>query len=190
MSLFLGIRAKGTETVHSEPHPRIQVKLLSGKARGLYLKCHYAFFALWTLYWTWRWRPDWLYVSDPSACPIASLVKVFSKVRILYHEHDSPDPQAVSRGWMRLVYRARRSLAQRAALCVLPNSHRMESFQTDMQRRDGVYCVCNYPARSEISPQREAASSRKMTFLCIKDLLFLSDCLYRSSMRCAPARRT
>jgi glycosyltransferase involved in cell wall biosynthesis len=124
------------------------------RSGGWRQKVHYARFLLWVVSWTLRWRPSWIYASDPLACPIALLLSFMPGVRVVYHEHDSPMPDAErdprTTRFMRTALGARRRLVRRAALCVLPAESRALRFQDTFQRAR-VLTVWNCPRRTEAS---------------------------------------
>ena len=95
-----------------------------------------------------EWQPDWVYVSDPLACPAALAIGQLLDTRFIYHEHDSPALDAGTQSaFMRVVLSARRAVAARAALCVLPNDERAEisasrpDVVTESSRCGTVRCV-------------------------------------------------
>src|SRR5262249_1654651 len=79
-------------------------------------------------------------------------------VRVVYHEHDSP----ASKGslFVRLSMYARRMLAHRAKMCVLPNRKRAERFDTEVGKSSNGHqpsiVVWNCPSVEEISAPRAA----------------------------------
>jgi glycosyltransferase involved in cell wall biosynthesis len=146
--LFLGTGAAGAGALRFRPHPNIQVRQIPVCSAGWRQKLHYLRFCLWVVAVTLRWRPKWVYASDPFACPVCLLLSRIPKVRIAYHEHDSPQESSVSQ-FMRGVLWCRRVLARSAALCILPNQQRAESFMTETGAAD-VLCVWNCPRRDEV----------------------------------------
>src|SRR5689334_14172879 len=89
--LFLGTGALGADQLKFPRHPKIRVKQLPFCAAGWHQKLHYALFGLWALFWVLFWRPQWIYASDPLSCPVAALLSFVPGLRVLYHEHDSPN---------------------------------------------------------------------------------------------------
>src|ERR1700748_1528718 len=77
--LLLGVANTLTCNLQFPIHPRIHVKMTRFVEGGLRQKLNYLSFALYTVYWTWRWRPSWIYASDPLSCPIVSLVQKVTK---------------------------------------------------------------------------------------------------------------
>ena len=155
--LFLGREMDDTGDLRFPSHERITVKRLPSVSSGTWQKLHYLTFVLWAMRWTLRWRPDWVYVSDPLACPAAFLLSFLPGVSALYHEHDSPAPAAHAKeesAWMRVVRHGRRQLVQRAEVCVLPNEQRAQHFAEETEvPTSNVQCVWNCPARGEAKPR-------------------------------------
>ena len=151
--LFLGTGAWGADALRFPPHPNIRVRCLDFCRPGWRQKLHYFYFCLWVLGWTLLWRPNWVYASDALVCPAALAVGCLPRLRLLYHEHDSPDgPPAGS--FQRFVRWARQRVARRAACCVFPNEARLERFKAETGTRQGVLCVWNCPSGSEVAPRR------------------------------------
>jgi len=122
--------------------------------------------AVQTLWATLRWRPDWIYVSDPLACPAALPLAYLGSWQILYHEHDSPkaDESRNHRPFMRAVLGSRSMLARKAALCVLPNAKRAEMFKARTGITHAALTVLNCPSLEEISPGHSSADSGFIVF--------------------------
>jgi glycosyltransferase involved in cell wall biosynthesis len=164
---FLGTDALA-DSLRFPRHDRVEVRLMPFQAGGWRQKVHYARFALWVMATAASWRPSWIYASDPLSSPIALLLKQLLGMRVVYHEHDSPSPQA-SEGlagtrFVRLVMKARRALAQKADVCVLPNAERARLFTSATGRSD-VLTVWNCPARSEIASGHHEASGQTLRVL-------------------------
>jgi glycosyltransferase involved in cell wall biosynthesis len=136
---------------------RVRVALMPFEPGGWRQKVHYAQFASWVAAEARQWQPDWVYVSDPLACPAALALRPLTSARFVYHEHDSPAADAGAQStFMRVVLRARRALAARAELCVLPNDERAEIFKEQTGRTGDVVTVWNCPMRGEAGARREA----------------------------------
>ena len=69
--LFVGIRALGIDRLQLPPNPRIEVRLMDYCSRGWRQKLHYARFCLWSIWLVLKWKPRWVYASDPLSCPAA-----------------------------------------------------------------------------------------------------------------------
>ncbi len=166
--LFLGTGAHGANDLRFPPHPRITVRQIAFCPAGWRQKLHYLRYALWVLYWTVRWRPRWVYASDPLVCPIARVVSYLPGIRVIYHEHDSPTPipadgttlpvEAARPGrFQRWVLRSRKAVARRAELCIIPNEVRLRHFAAETGVNGTAHCVWNCPSREEVKriPQVE-----------------------------------
>jgi len=88
--LVLGVGWRGTEALRFVPHTKIGIRLLKYCPPGWRQKLHFIGFGFWTLGWVLRWRPKWIYASDPFSCPIALALTFLPGLRVVYHEHDSP----------------------------------------------------------------------------------------------------
>jgi glycosyltransferase involved in cell wall biosynthesis len=156
--LFLGTGALGADALRFPPHPNIRVRYLEFRRPGWRQKLHYFYFCAWVLGWTLRWRPSWIYASDPLVCPAVLPLCWLPCVRVLYHEHDSPEGPPAG-GFQRLVRWARKQAARRAACCVLPNEARLERFKAETGTRQDVFCVWNCPASAEVASPRTPADN-------------------------------
>ncbi|MCI0390834.1 MAG: glycosyltransferase [Acidobacteria bacterium] len=159
-ALFLGTGSLGADSLRFKSHERIEVRQMSFSPAGWRQKLHYARFVLWTLWWTLRWKPEWTYASDLLSCPVAMLSNILSGARVIYHEHDSPPPSKESI-FKKLNFEARRRLAHRAELCVLPNQQRAERFVADVNKsvnnsRQAPVVVWNCPSVEDVTPPRPA----------------------------------
>jgi glycosyltransferase involved in cell wall biosynthesis len=158
--LFLGTGSLGANVLCFPPHKRIEVRQLPFSPAGWQQKLHYLRFGFSALWWTLRWQPAWVYASDLLSCPVALLLSLLPGVRVIYHEHDSP---ASSNGslFRNMSLAARRRLARRAKICVLPNKRRAERFDGEVNRssnngHQSTFIVWNCPSLEEISTPRQA----------------------------------
>jgi glycosyltransferase involved in cell wall biosynthesis len=152
--LLLGIRKPDDPPLDWPSRRGITLRQLSPARGRWHRKLHYAVFAFWVLTWVARWRPRWLYASDALSCPVALGLSFWPGVEVVYHEHDAP--QLRSRGIpRRLVLWARRKLAERARVRVLPNHHRAEHFTRHVANHRPTFSVWNCPSLSEISRPRD-----------------------------------
>jgi glycosyltransferase involved in cell wall biosynthesis len=154
--MFLGLRGGSTAGLSFPHHPRISVRRMGDSEPGIRQKVHYLRFCCWIIWTVICWRPQWIYASDALSSPAAVVLSAFKQLRILYHEHDTPaeknsdaSPASV---FMKLILRARRTLAQRAEICVLPNEQRRSAFTADTHRRGDSFCVWNCPSRADAEP--------------------------------------
>ena len=151
--LFLGTGSHGADALEFPPHPNVRVKRLPFCPAGWRQKLQYVQFAFWVFLWLLLWRPQWIYVSDPLACPIALLLSFVPGLKMLYHEHDSPNlnwKHHASR-FESFVLRTRCKVAERASLCVLPNERRAQCFKRETDAHRLVLRVWNCPALEEVS---------------------------------------
>jgi len=156
--VVMGAVTAGTESIVMERHAGVRVRCMGECAPGWRQKLHYLQFAFWCLYWALRWRPDWIYASDPMSCPVALLASLGDLRRVIYHEHDEPvSAKAGGRDSVfgRIVNRARHVVGRRASLCIIPQANRLRAFVRQTGRRGHSVCVWNCPRRAEASVQRE-----------------------------------
>ncbi len=148
--VLLGSDAFSTQNLRLSAHPRILAKNLSlAKAGGL-VSLQYIYFFFWCLYWTCTWRPAWIYASDPLVLPAVWLVRKFTNARIIYHEHDSPNPVRARSWFMTAVLMCRKNLAKEVELCILPQQERLIDFTKTTGRQRPTICVWNCPRLGEI----------------------------------------
>lgn len=157
----LGIDARGTQDLAFAAHPAIDVRRRRAARGGWRQKLHYVAFLAWAWAHALRWRADWIYVSDPLATPLGLFASAIPGSRVLYHEHDHPGP-ARSR-FFRWIMAARRRLAHRAGLCVLPNAERAEAFTRETGRTAAVHCVWNCPRLAEVPPAKAPSPGPSLT---------------------------
>jgi glycosyltransferase involved in cell wall biosynthesis len=151
--LFLGTGAfQEANNLRSGCYPHITERQLRFPKAGWRQKLHYLWFCTWCLAWAIWWRPQWVYASDLLACPPALLLSSLLRLRILYHEHDSPG-RATSI-FIRFCMKARQSCARRASMCILPNQQRARRFVADTQAKSPVQVVWNCPELRELSAGR------------------------------------
>lgn len=152
--LFLGIGAQGTADHLLFPsHPNITVRQMAFCPPGWQQKLHYIRFCLWVLAWCIYWRPQVIYASDLFSCLIALILSFIPGVRIIYHEHDSFGKEADSL-FINLCFQARKSLANRSKVSILPNQQRLNYFVRETATQSTTFCVWNCPAQEEVAPSR------------------------------------
>ncbi|MEO7741959.1 MAG: glycosyltransferase [Usitatibacter sp.] len=150
--LFVGIGAfGGADALALAAHANVRSRMLPFRPPGYWQKLHYLRFALLAAWTAIRWRPQWIYVSDPLACPAGALLARLGPWRVLYHEHDTPtEDQGRRPNWFaRAVLRSRRHVARLAQLCVLPNAKRAEIFRNRTGASNPVVTVWNCPSLAE-----------------------------------------
>jgi glycosyltransferase involved in cell wall biosynthesis len=122
------------------------------------LKAHYARFASWVAVETARWKPDWVYASDFLVTPVAALVARQAGARVVYHEHDAPSEAHESWAVSRCLA-ARRWLASRADVVVVPNAQRAAALSRDVAGGRPVVTVWNCPRRPDPTPPTPSSTS-------------------------------
>ena len=145
-----------------EPHPHVEMRLQPPAPGGLRQKLGFARFMAWIRHEAARLRPDWIYVSDPLAAPAAWLAGAGRGVRCVYHEHDAPGHgHSAAIG---LVMAARRRIARRADVCVVPSHGRRERLVADTGR-ETVIVAWNTPLLDEVASPEPAARADGRTRL-------------------------
>lgn len=151
--LFLGIKVKEADALCFPPNPNITVRKMQSCPPGWQQKLHYLRFSIWVIFWVLRWQPQWVYASDLLSCPVAMLLSFLPRIKVIYHEHDSPD-LASNSFFIKLCLVARKWLANRAKICILPNQQRVENFTSEVGSNSQVVSVWNCPSLEEVSSPR------------------------------------
>jgi glycosyltransferase involved in cell wall biosynthesis len=158
--VLLGIGASGIDNLRFPSHPRITIKNFKFVPGGWRQKVNYSFLFVRALYWVLWWKPQWIYASDPPACPIAWIIHKISGVRVVYHEHDSPNWHSES--WFtRQIQAFRNRIGVDADLCILPQRERGLIFVEATKREKPVFIVWNCPRLDEV-PQLRSSESAEM----------------------------
>ena len=148
--LLLGTGTFPIQDFQFPTHARIRLKKIAFVQGGFRQKLLYVYFFFWTLYWTLRWKPEWIYASDALVCPIVCMIQKIVDVRVIYHEHDSPDVDRESSRFMKMIHAYRDKLGRDATLCVLPQEDRLRQFLDTTKRTKSTFCVWNCPRLDEI----------------------------------------
>jgi glycosyltransferase involved in cell wall biosynthesis len=148
--LILGSGSFDNLNLRLSSHPRIRVKKLGFVHGGWRQKVHYMVFFFVLVYWTWRWRPLWIYASDPLACPVVWILQKIFGLNVVYHEHDTPNVDAEYSWFYTKVLAYRIKLASNASLCILPQHERLSQFIETTRRTKPTFCVWNCPRLDEI----------------------------------------
>jgi glycosyltransferase involved in cell wall biosynthesis len=156
--LFLGTRALGSNALTIPDHPSIRFLHKTFCPPGWKQKIHYLWFSLWCVYWTFRWRPGWIYASDHWSCLPALLAHWITRRPFIYHEHDAPPPlgHTGNTRLLRFVYWARRRSARAAVVCVIPNENRAKLFRAETGASK-IKIVWNCPTRDEVHSGRNGS---------------------------------
>ncbi|HUI06243.1 MAG TPA: glycosyltransferase [Verrucomicrobiae bacterium] len=153
--LFLGIGGlrAGAYALRFAEFPGVRVRQLGYCPPGWRQKLHYFWYAVWATGWVLAWRPAWIYVSDLLACPIGLFLSYLPFRQVIYHEHDAPVVTDRRSAFLRIAFWARRRVARRAALCILPHADRANRFASETGTTAPVICVWNCPDRDEALSQ-------------------------------------
>lgn len=152
------VRCLGLDVTHGslrmDAHPGVTTMLLPARPAGWRQRLQFVRFLIWASWHGWRWRPDWIYASDPLSAPAALLARAVSGARIIYHEHDAPSSSMPS-AFFRAALAARRRIL-REAVVVVPNRERA--------RLAGVtgaaHVAANMPLRREVGEARDVEDRR------------------------------
>lgn len=159
--VFLGAPARGADRLAFPPNTSINLKRLRSFGGGMLQKLHYLVYIAWCiLVCLWR-RPNWIYVSEPTAALPALVIQRICRVGVLYHEHDSPTYKGKLTLFQTLSRIARAKLAVTASLVVLPQQDRLLAFVAETGRSGQTACVWNCPRVDEVVGVREAISVKQ-----------------------------
>lgn len=148
---FAGIAGRGSTSMSFPPFPRVSVLSRKWCSPGWKQKLHYLSFVLWSVWLAWRWKPAWLYCSEPLSTLPGLLAKKASSARLLYHEHDSPARPGPRDKWFtRFAWRQRQRVARHADAIVLPNQARLDAFLEGNPTPAPSFCIWNCPSRSDL----------------------------------------
>ena len=148
--IFLGRHLKGDpDAFRLDEAVASSVELMGYWGGGPLLKLNYLWFIVWCCWRVLMIKPTLLYVSDPISSPVGIVLAFTTSVPVIYHEHDSPFEIPRSRV-ERLLIRARRVLARKSRLCILPNESRLEAFLADLPAGTPILRVMNCPSTNEI----------------------------------------
>ncbi len=157
---FCGLKGRGGASLELPPNPRVSVRQMNWCNPGMKQKFHYLFFHIWIAWRAWRFRPHWIYCSDALSTSSSLLIRRLTGCRVLYHEHDSPNPTAgkSESGFVSFILKRRKKLAKNADAIVLPNVKRLDKFISDNRPSGRTFCVWNCPSINETA----RASSRSV----------------------------
>ncbi len=162
--LFVGVDVLGASVLRFGPHERIGVRRLAAIPGSGRQWLRYIHFALWVLLCVLTWRPNRVYASEYLTCPLGLVLTFVPGLKVIYHEHDSP-AEAGRDMARQICLAARRWLARRATVCVLPNERRAGRFAREMRTWANVACVWNCPSRAEVGPPHPIGDQQSLWVL-------------------------
>jgi len=127
-----------------------EVRMLKWVEPGLRQKLHYLRYMLWSMWVCVTGRADLVYCSDPFGALPGLLLRKLG-FRVIYHEHDSPNPGEDESLPGPIVW-GRRGLLRQASLVVFPNALRLErAMQWAAGTRAESMVVWNCPAKDDLT---------------------------------------
>ena len=159
--VVLGVTIPGIARLEFPAQPGIEVRLMEAAPPGGWRqKLHYLRFCAWAVGWILRRQAAWVYASDALAAPLALVASYAPGVRVVYHEHDSPQRATAAR-FMRAIVGIRRRLLQSAAMVVAPNAERGRVIAEDAGAPIRLACVWNCPRKTEVAVTARRDSVRE-----------------------------
>ncbi len=130
-------------------HPRIAVRAIPPRSSHVMGKVWYALYIAAAARLALRLQPDVIYASDPLGAGPGLLAARLARGRLVYHEHDSPAPGALSP----MLARSRAAAARRAEFVIFPNETRGRIAQAELGfSADHLRIIWNMPRRAELPP--------------------------------------
>jgi glycosyltransferase involved in cell wall biosynthesis len=132
-------------------HPNITIWNTRTRASHLIGKPDYIKYMLTTAKLAGTLRPDVVYASDVAGAAPGLFASRVANASLIYHEHDSPNPNAPPSVLMRM----RRAAARKAKLVLFPNAERARIVQAELGfSSKNLQIVWNVPRRSEVPTPR------------------------------------
>jgi hypothetical protein len=142
------------QTLALAPHPRLTVHAMRARPSHVMSKRDYAAYAAAAARLALRLQPNVVYASDPLGAGPGLLAARLAGAKLVYHEHDSPQPRALHLFVARMRDRAARS----ARFIVFPNEERARLAQRELNFSDDrLKIVWNVPRRAELTSSLAAA---------------------------------
>ena len=139
-------------------HPRIRVRAIRPRPSHVMEKRAYASYCASAARLAHAFRPRVVYASDPLGAAPGLLAARLGHSRLVYHEHDSPMPNAL-RPWLA---RMRRRAAHVSNLVIFPNEERARVVEADLGiGHERTRVIWNMPRRREI-PERAIVSEEPL----------------------------
>jgi glycosyltransferase involved in cell wall biosynthesis len=135
-------------------HPRVTVREVRVRPSHVMSNVNYSIYATTAAGLALGLRPDVVYASDPLGAGPGLLAARLTGARLVYHEHDSPQP-----GTLHPILARLRAAAMRSArLIVFPNDARARVAQTELRFADDrLHIVWNVPRRAELAASTATA---------------------------------
>ena len=128
-------------------HPRVVRRAIPPRPSHVMGKSAYARYVAAAARLALSFQPDIVYASDPVGAGPGLLAARLARARLVYHEHDSPEPGALRA----YLARARAAAAQRAELVIFPNEARAQIAKSELGFSDErLRVVWNMPRRAEV----------------------------------------
>ncbi len=161
---FFGSRAEGAlDRLCFPDHPGVSVKRWRHVSPGWRQKLHYLAFIIWCLGHILQKDLRWIYCSDPFSLPVAWLAMLLPGRKVIYHEHDSPDPVPET-FFQRCILALRRRIGRDAEAVVFPNEERAKIYVVQARPACPLLIVWNCPRREEVKARVIANEDRVTLF--------------------------
>jgi glycosyltransferase involved in cell wall biosynthesis len=135
-------------TIAMAPHPRVMIDEIRARPSHVVGKLDYAAYCAAAARIALRLRPEVVYASDPLGAGPGLLAARLAGARLVYHEHDSPQPGMLHP----ILARLRAAATQSARLIVFPNEQRARVAQSELRFADDrLHIVWNVPRRAELA---------------------------------------
>jgi glycosyltransferase involved in cell wall biosynthesis len=132
-----------------DSHPRIAAHAIPARPSHVMGKAAYARYIASAAALAMRVQPHVVYASDPLGAAPGLLAAQLSGAHLVYHEHDSPAPDAL-RPWLA---RLRATAARTARFVIFPNENRARIADAELGLLpDRLRIVWNVPRRAEVPP--------------------------------------
>lgn len=147
---LLGIHAEGeSDTFQFDPSSEFEIKLLRRWGDKRFLKLHFCVFVLWSWATVFLRRPNLVWLSDRTSCPVGALLALTTSIPMIYQEHDGP-PNDENRMSKALNF-TRALVSARSRFCIFPNSARAEAVRAEIPETGQFLTVMNCASLSEIN---------------------------------------
>jgi glycosyltransferase involved in cell wall biosynthesis len=144
------------DTLALPSDPRVTLHAMRARPSHVMSKLDYAAYTAAAARLALRSRPDVVYASDPLGAGPGLLAARLAGARLVYHEHDSPQPGTLNP----VVARLRLAATRAAQLIVFPNEERGRLAQSELRFADErLHIVWNVPRRAEFTLSAPPAES-------------------------------